>query len=69
MIVREPAVLTTTPLPIQPSMRGSRKFITTSHTLKGLDRLELIRFLQVAQTISAHQGALAYLWHQRPARI
>lgn len=27
----------------------------------GLDRLELIRFLQVAQTISVHHGALAYL--------
>lgn len=28
---------------------------------QGLDRLELIRFLQVAQTITAHHGALAYL--------
>src|SRR6476620_6965804 len=28
---------------------------------QGLDRLELIRFLQVAQTISLHHGALAYL--------
>ncbi len=27
----------------------------------GLDRLELIRFLQVAQTINVHHGALAYL--------
>jgi integrase/recombinase XerD len=27
----------------------------------GLDRLELIRFLQVAQTITVHHGALAYL--------
>lgn len=27
---------------------------------QGLDRLELIRFLQVAQTISVHHGALAY---------
>ncbi len=27
----------------------------------GLDRLELIRFLQVAQTVSVHHGALAYL--------
>jgi Phage integrase family len=26
----------------------------------GLDRLELIRFLQVAQTLSVHHGALAY---------
>ena len=28
----------------------------------GLDRLELIRFLQVAQSITVHHGALAYLW-------
>jgi integrase/recombinase XerD len=28
---------------------------------QGLDRLELIRFLQVAQTISVHHGAPAYL--------
>jgi integrase/recombinase XerD len=28
---------------------------------QGLDRLELIRFLRVAQTIRAHHGALAYL--------
>ena len=28
---------------------------------QGLDRLELIRFLQVAQTISVHHGTLAYL--------
>jgi len=28
---------------------------------QGLDRLELIRFLQVAPTISVHQGAQAYL--------
>lgn len=28
---------------------------------QGLDRLELIRFLQVSQTISVHHGALAYL--------
>jgi len=28
---------------------------------QGLDRLELIRFLQVAQIISVHHGALAYL--------
>lgn len=31
-----------------------------SHT-QGLDRLGLIRFLQVAQTITVHHGALAYL--------
>jgi integrase/recombinase XerD len=28
---------------------------------QGLDRLELIRFLQVAQTMTVHHGALAYL--------
>lgn len=28
---------------------------------QGLDRLELVRFLQVAQTITVHHGALAYL--------
>jgi len=28
---------------------------------QGLDRLELIRFLQVARTITAHHGALAFL--------
>ena len=28
---------------------------------QGLDRLELIRFLQVAQTLTVHQGALAHL--------
>jgi integrase/recombinase XerD len=33
----------------------------TSRAPRGLDRLELIRFLQVAQTISVHHGALAYL--------
>ena len=28
---------------------------------QGLDRLELIRFLQVAQTVTVHHGAVAYL--------
>jgi integrase/recombinase XerD len=28
---------------------------------QGLDRLEMIRFLQVAQTLTVHHGALAYL--------
>ncbi|TWP32588.1 hypothetical protein [Leekyejoonella antrihumi] len=28
---------------------------------QGLDQLELIRFLQIAQTITVHHGALAYL--------
>ena len=32
--------------------------IATTH---GLDRLELIRSLQVAQTVSVHHGALLYL--------
>jgi hypothetical protein len=37
---------------------------------QGLDRLELIRFLQVAQTITVHHGALAYLArHQRATRL
>jgi len=37
----------------------------------GLDRLELIRFLQVAQTLCVHHGALAYLpgsTHYAPPR-
>jgi integrase/recombinase XerD len=34
-----------------------------------LDCLELIRFLQVAQTIRVHHGVLAYLLHQRPAGL
>ena len=29
--------------------------------IQSLDRLELIRFLQVAQTVSVHHGALAFL--------
>ena len=33
---------------------------------QGLDRLELIRFLQVAQTITVHHGALAYLLGIKP---
>src|SRR3954454_7886784 len=28
---------------------------------QGLDRIELIRFLQIAQTLTVHHGALAYL--------
>src|SRR5215207_10477053 len=42
-------------------MRGCRRSTGTSPAPRGLDRLELIRFLQVAQTISVHHGALAYL--------
>jgi integrase/recombinase XerD len=41
-------------------MRGCRRRTMTSRT-QGLDRLELIRFLQVAQTLTVHHGALAYL--------
>ena len=37
------------------------KVHTDESRTQGLDRLELIRFLQVAQTISVHHGALAYL--------
>lgn len=37
------------------------KVDTGESRTQGLDRLELIRFLQVAQTISVHHGALAYL--------
>jgi integrase/recombinase XerD len=37
------------------------KIHTDESRTQGLDRLELIRFLQVAQTISVHHGALAYL--------
>lgn len=37
------------------------KFNRDESRTQGLDRLELIRFLQVAQTITAHHGALAYL--------
>jgi integrase/recombinase XerD len=34
---------------------------------RGLDRLELIRFLHVAQTITVHDGAVAHLaGHQTP---
>jgi integrase/recombinase XerD len=35
---------------------------------QGLDRLELIRFLQVAQTLTVHHGALAYLLGINPLR-
>lgn len=37
------------------------KVETDESRTQGLDRLELIRFLQVAQTITVHHGALAYL--------
>ncbi len=50
LIVADPAVYAR-----RPKIHGDE-----SRT-QGLDRLELIRFLQVAQTISVHHGALAYL--------
>lgn len=37
------------------------KIHTDKSRTQGLDRLELIRFLQVAQTLTVHHGALAYL--------
>jgi integrase len=37
------------------------KIHTDESRTQGLDRLELIRFLQIAQTITVHHGALAYL--------
>ena len=37
------------------------KIHTDESRTQGLDRLELIRFLQIAQTLSVHHGALAYL--------
>ncbi|MGI8946615.1 MAG: tyrosine-type recombinase/integrase [Ornithinimicrobium sp.] len=37
------------------------KIHTDESRTHGLDRLELIRFLQIAQTLTVHHGALAYL--------
>jgi integrase/recombinase XerD len=42
-------------------MRGCPKVHRDESRTQGLDRLELIRFLQVAQTVSVQHGALAYL--------
>jgi integrase/recombinase XerD len=42
-------------------MRASPRSILTSPAPRAWTRLELIRFLHVAQTISVHHGALAYL--------
>jgi integrase/recombinase XerD len=50
LIPSDPAVYTRLP-----------KIHTDESRTQGLDRLELIRFLQVAQTITVHHGALAYL--------
>src|SRR3954452_23589475 len=37
------------------------KIHTDESRTQGLDRLELIRFLQIAQTLPVHHGALAYM--------
>ncbi|MBC7560109.1 MAG: hypothetical protein H7270_12305 [Dermatophilaceae bacterium] len=50
LIVSDPAVYARMP-----------KIYSDESRTQGLDRLELIRFLQVAQTITIHHGALAYL--------
>ena len=50
LIVSDPAVYARLP-----------KIYSDESRTQGLDRLELIRFLQVAQTITVHHGALAYL--------
>ncbi|WP_341229361.1 tyrosine-type recombinase/integrase [Nocardioides salarius] len=50
LIVSDPAVYTRLP-----------KVRRDESRTQGLDRLELIRFLQVAQTLTVHHGALAYL--------
>jgi hypothetical protein len=43
------------------ALRGRTKVHQDESRTQGLDRLELIRFLRVAQTITVHHGALAYL--------
>lgn len=49
-------------IPADPAVYGRLPKIHHDESrTQGLDRLELIRFLQVAQTISVHHGALAYL--------
>lgn len=50
LIINDPAVYARLP-----------KVHSDESRTQGLDRLELIRFLQVAQTITVHHGALAYL--------
>ena len=50
LIVSDPAVYARLP-----------KIYSDESRTQGLDRLELIRFLQVAQTLTVHHGALAYL--------
>lgn len=49
-------------IPSDPAVYARRpKIHHDGSRTQGLDRLELIRFLQVAQTITVHHGALAYL--------
>src|SRR4051812_18232930 len=49
-------------IPADPAVYVRLPKIHTDKTrTQGLDRLELIRFLQVAQTLTVHHGALAYL--------
>jgi site-specific recombinase XerD len=49
-------------IPADPAVYARLSKIHQDETrTQGLDRLELIRFLQVAQTITVHHGALAYL--------
>lgn len=50
LIVSDPAVYARLP-----------KIYSDESRTQGLDRLELIRFLQVAQTLTVHHGALRYL--------
>ena len=49
-------------IPANPAVYARLPKIYTDETrTQGLDRLELIRFLQVAQTLTVHHGALAFL--------
>lgn len=51
LVVADPAVYARLP-----------KINSDESRTQGLERLELIRFLQVAQTLSVHHGALTYLF-------
>ena len=49
-------------IPANPAVYARlRKIHTDESRTHGLDRLELIRFLQAAQTLTVHHGALAHL--------
>jgi site-specific recombinase XerD len=49
-------------IPSDPAVYARLPKVNSDETrTQGLDRLELIRFLQVAQTITVHHGALAFL--------